>query len=420
MNARRFFTVLVCGFLFWGISYAQEKAEKSRVMGELSGLFLDYNGLMNGNFTDFRSYNPGITLAGHVDAGRWLDASLYSSFAPEVQYPLNREDIITTSLVDVRAMARIKFMRPDALIAPYISTGFGFNIASGNLRTYIPGGLGVRLQLSENFALMVEGMYRQPLDQTQIQPLAYSAGFVFGIPKKRPQEEKPLTDPQPDNKDLLADADNDGVPDIDDSCPDQKGKALNFGCPDTYMASTTEDYPVDNSTTTEPEFEEPVTTAPAVIIPESDPVDSYASEDEFSAPSASEELKPVVITAEMSSSKMDFIREAGMRINFAAGSSTLNAEAMAILDEVADILTEYPTYHLQVMGYSDPAGSADANKILSVQRGFAIKKYLVYTRGIRYARIYSDGRGAVVGFGTDNSQAELIPVAPGDRGYRSE
>lgn len=394
MNAK-YFTSIVVGLLCSLALVRGQSDEKSRVMAEISGTFMDYGTLLNGELSPFRALDPGITMAGHIDATRWLDASLFSTFAPEVDYPVNREDFIRTSMVDVRAMARIKsngsIFRSDALIAPYLATGFGFNIASSNFRPYIPAALGVRLQLSENFALQFEGMYKQPLDQSQIQHLAYSAGFVFGIPKRRNSNNQdtgpgPDSDPDPD---LLADSDKDGVPDIDDQCPDVKGKAVNVGCPDVAEPLG----PVLDPTEKPSEAE----------LPQADTIKTHPP------------ITTTVVT-EMSRSKMTFIREAGQRIYFGEGSAQLNAEAMDILDEVADLLKQYPHYQLQVVGYTDNSGSAEANKVLSVQRGFAVKKYLVYDRGLPYAQVFSDGKG---GSGYEaNNYVELIPISPEPRSER--
>ncbi len=405
-------TLLFLSLGHW--TWAQQD-QGSRVKAELSGTFLDYNLLNNGTFNGVRSLDPGITIGGHVSASRWLDASLYSTFAPDVDYPLDQEESINTSLIDVRALARLKsngtIFREDALIAPYIATGFGFNTASNNLRVYIPAALGVRFQLSENVALQVEGMYKQPLQAAEIQHLAYSAGFVFGFPGRREVAPLDTNDLEPVDPGLLADRDRDGVPDIDDSCPDEKGKALDFGCPeDTYA-----DVPTDPSLDKDPVTD--LKPAAPVIISEPDPIvsSSPSTSTYGSSSQATDNYQP------MPTHKLNFLRESGQRIYFAEGSAELTAESMRVLDEVANILEDYPSYHLEVMGYTGDGGSVDANKILSVQRGFAVKKYLVYTRGIKYARIYSDGRGAnQYGQSGDPNRVDMNPIAPGSRAYRGE
>ena len=82
-------------------------------------------------------------------------------------------------------------------------------------------------------------------------------------------------------------------------------------------------------------------------------------------------------------------------IYFEQGSDKLTTDSYAILDKVSAILQKYPNYNLQVMGHTDNTGSGNENLVLSIKRAYRVKYYLVYTKGIKLARISSDGYSSV-------------------------
>ncbi|MEP7013656.1 MAG: OmpA family protein [Acidobacteriota bacterium] len=86
--------------------------------------------------------------------------------------------------------------------------------------------------------------------------------------------------------------------------------------------------------------------------------------------------------------------EERVTVNFTPGSARLSNIAKAKLDEVALKMKQDPELRAQVLGYTDPSGSAAANQRISEQRAQAVKDYLVSRHGIDPSRITTEGRGS--------------------------
>lgn len=78
---------------------------------------------------------------------------------------------------------------------------------------------------------------------------------------------------------------------------------------------------------------------------------------------------------------------------FADGKAVLLPEGAKTLDGIKDLLATYPTYSVQVTGFTDDQGKADSLVSLSLARANAVYWVLV-ARGIDPKRISVDGKGA--------------------------
>jgi outer membrane protein OmpA-like peptidoglycan-associated protein len=78
---------------------------------------------------------------------------------------------------------------------------------------------------------------------------------------------------------------------------------------------------------------------------------------------------------------------------FSDRKTTLSPEGGKALDAVKDLLGKYPTYPLQLTGYTDDQGKPDDLVALSLARANAVYWALV-SRGIDPKRISVDGKGA--------------------------
>ncbi len=102
-------------------------------------------------------------------------------------------------------------IKENACIAPYLFAGGGVNyMSTDETRPNVGGGLGFNIWIWKDFGLYVQSAYRWSSDDHSY--LQHSAGIVlrFG----------------------LRDADNDGIADEDDACPNEAGPAATKGCPD--------------------------------------------------------------------------------------------------------------------------------------------------------------------------------------------
>ncbi len=151
-----------------------------------------------------------------------------------------------------------------------------------------------------------------------------------------------------------ADSDRDGVLDADDKCPDTKtGVKVDVrGCP----ADTDGDGVLDSDDK-----------CPGVI----------GDANNNGCPVAKKEVPK----------RLQF---ATRRINFEPGNALVKVSSYPMLDEIANILNEYPDYNLRIGGHTD---AVEKNMTtLSQSRVDAVKSYLL-SKGVAESRIVSTGFG---------------------------
>lgn len=88
-------------------------------------------------------------------------------------------------------------------------------------------------------------------------------------------------------------------------------------------------------------------------------------------------------------------------ILFDSDKAEIKPESSALLDDIAQAMTNFPEWNLRIIGHTDGTGDPDHNTVLSVARAGAIRDALL-TRGI------SPGRLATAGYGEDR------PIASND------
>jgi len=88
-------------------------------------------------------------------------------------------------------------------------------------------------------------------------------------------------------------------------------------------------------------------------------------------------------------------------VTFSTGSADIDAKFFPVLDEVAQILNQYPATYIDVVGHADSQGSDDFNLDLSERRANSTAGYLAAHK-VKSERIYIAGMG------------ERVPVASND------
>jgi outer membrane protein OmpA-like peptidoglycan-associated protein len=132
----------------------------------------------------------------------------------------------------------------------------------------------------------------------------------------------PLAPPQ--------DSDGDGIPDVDDACPDQPGPRENHGCPRTIR-------------------------------------------------------QRVVVSA----SRIEILD----KVLFASGRRQIDRRSYPLLDQVAAVLNSHPDLLVvEVEGHTDSTGSGSHNLILSQARAEAVAAYLE-SKGVDSKRLRAKGFG---------------------------
>lgn len=87
-------------------------------------------------------------------------------------------------------------------------------------------------------------------------------------------------------------------------------------------------------------------------------------------------------------------------VNFDFDKSTLRPDAVAILNEAAEILKRYPELKVEVAGHTDSKGTDAYNQALSERRAHAVYDYLT-SNGVDASRLTGP-----------NGYGESRPIAP--------
>ncbi|WP_445115788.1 OmpA family protein [Acinetobacter sp. WZC-1] len=86
-------------------------------------------------------------------------------------------------------------------------------------------------------------------------------------------------------------------------------------------------------------------------------------------------------------------------INFSSASSAIPDSNKQVLDQAAALLTKAPDVKLNVKGFTDSTGKAEANKVLSQKRAQAVADYLI-SKGAKSDQL------TAVGYGQENPVAD--------------
>ncbi len=139
------------------------------------------------------------------------------------------------------------------------------------------------------------------------------------------------------------DSDGDGVPDYKDECPNTPsaayGKVDEKGCPkDTDMDGV-------------PDYQDECPTTPGL-------------KENKGCPALKKEVR-------------NLLKKAMQGIQFETGKATIKKTSHPLLNQIANVFIENPTYKVEVQGHTDNVGKPEFNQDLSEKRAQAVRKYLV-------------------------------------------
>ena len=344
----------------------------------------------------------------------------------------SRQILRPGKLTDFDLVLRYKFnngyfLPENSVFAPYIAAGFGGNIEDFSMPTpqfAVPFGAGFRLQPGNTVAVDLNAMYKKTVSN-YFDYFTINASVIFNLGKSAPPppEEEPDTDGDgvidaidecpteagPRALKGCPDMDNDNIPDIndkcpevygvpeyegcpdpdrdadgvlndDDECPDVAGSAATGGCPDTDGDSVVDrkdncpDVPglvelngcPDRDGDTVPDGEDACPDEPGLVgLKGCPPIEEEVVE------------------------KVEF---AARSIQFEHARDVLLDISFPVLDDMVQILIDYPTYNLRVSGHTDSEGKSDYNLSLSQRRAKACIDYII-SRGISQDRLVYIGYG---------------------------
>jgi outer membrane protein OmpA-like peptidoglycan-associated protein len=179
------------------------------------------------------------------------------------------------------------------------------------------------------------------------------------------------------------DSDGDGITDAEDKCPNVKGLAAFNGCPDT-----------DGDGITDAEDRCPNVKGSKELKGCPDKDNDGVADIDDKCPDVSG-LKENKGCPEVKAAVKETFRKALQGIQFATGKDIILKPSFPILDQIANIMKENPTYKLQINGHTDNVGDAVKNKTLSEKRANSVKTYLL-KQGVEETRMITAGYGDVM------------------------
>jgi len=176
------------------------------------------------------------------------------------------------------------------------------------------------------------------------------------------------------------DADGDGIQDSEDDCPNAKGLASMNGCPDTDGDGITDAEDTCPTVKGVPAFKGcPDTDGDGVP----DHLDKCPKVAGVVANDGCPEIKAETLKV---------FDQALKGIQFETSKAVIKNGSFPILDNVAKIMVDNPSYNLDINGHTDSQGDDDKNMTLSQERAASVKQYLI-DKGIAASRMKSYGFG---------------------------
>jgi outer membrane protein OmpA-like peptidoglycan-associated protein len=92
-------------------------------------------------------------------------------------------------------------------------------------------------------------------------------------------------------------------------------------------------------------------------------------------------------------------------IRFVTGKAVVDPACDKTMQQIANIMAEYPGFRVQVDGHTDSVGRAEANLKLSQARAEAVVDYLVKKKEVPAKRLTAKGWGDQQPLGDNNTEA---------------
>lgn len=284
-------------------------------------------------------------------------------------------------------------LQEDALIKPYLRGGWGAMQAISNLhhnrvgysnsRTWFAAhwdlGLGAKIRLTNSVDLVIQETFNYSFDDNYDGQPFTLAGAILNDAM---EGNKPLHDAYMyhsigfafnfgatgNSGYRIKDADNDGISDKFDLCPKT---------PEGYEVDTV-GCPLDND-------------KDGVVNEEDKCPNTPGSVDNNGCPDIDDDVR-------------DRIRKAAEGIYFETAKDVIKAESFENLDNVVEIMKNYPDFNLTIEGHTDSQGDDAMNMTLSQNRANSVKRYLA-SKGVAESRMTAIGYGETQPV-ADNGTAE--------------
>ena len=295
-----------------------------------------------------------------------------------------------------------KLATDDKKIVPYLTAGIGVGADHFSYYTaYAPIGAGI--QIKANYGSFVNIMSTYRAEASSLTKMHYSHSISYTLPIKG-RDKKAIELPPVQIK---VDADDDGVSDGDDACPNQKGTVKYRGCPIPDSDNDGLNDEQDQCPSTEgiakytgcpvpdtdkdginDEQDKCLTTKglgryEGCPIPDTDKDGVNDEEDKcpsiagIAANKGCADLQPLVDAATA-------------KLKFATGSNQLTKQQTNPLNALIQLMSENTTIQLLINGHTDNTGSLKINEKLSLSRAKVVMSYLI-KKGISANRLTAKG-----------------------------
>ena len=167
--------------------------------------------------------SDGFEAAYLRNMNKYLNAVIPIKFGV-LELPDKRDNV---TMLGIDGVVQLQYWKKDAVAIPYVMAGAGAVFEDfSELDFQLPFGAGVNFSLGTFGYVNAQIEYRRSIEMDR-HNLHYGIGLGFMLGKYTEEDaELPVTGAK------RTDTDDDGIPDADDDCPNEKGlKALN-GCPD--------------------------------------------------------------------------------------------------------------------------------------------------------------------------------------------
>jgi len=288
---------------------------------------------------------------------------------------------------------------------------------------------GVKFWFNENIALNLQSTYKHAFeDDYGISHFQHSAGVVFqfggvdtdgdGIYDK--DDECPET-PGLAEFNGCPDTDGDGIPDHLDECPDTPGLAEFNGCPDTdgdKIPDHLDECPTvaglakfNGCPDTDGDgIPDHLDKCPNEAGPAENDGCPWPDRDGDGVLDKDDQCPDVPGTVanngcpEVTVEIIKQLNEFSKTILFDLGKASIRKDSYAVLQNIVDIMKEYPTAKFEIEGHTDSSGSLKLNEKLSKERAASVKDYLI-SIGMDRDRLTSEGYGPARPIATNNTAA---------------
>ena len=295
---------------------------------------------------------------------------------------------------EVRVDGLYYFAGQDKAWNPYVSVGAGhadFGSGPAGLRT--PGtdhdetrvnvGAGVRYNISDMISLRADLREFHGIDESTFDTMA-SLGLSFAFHRTT---EKPAP----------ADADNDGVPDTRDQCPNTPASVQvdSNGC----------ELDNDNDGVANSKDQCPNTPAGAQVNSRGCELDSDNDGVVNSKDQCPNTAAGVEVDENGCEGVTDTIETINLRVQFPLNSSVIDDAYDLEIRQVAEFMEEHPGTTVEIAGHTDNTGKAEYNRFLSQRRAEAVAERLVSALGVDPDRVSAVGYGEAEPIATNDTPA---------------